>query len=189
MAGEETILQHWILTKFILPFAIVFFVLYAILEKTKLLGEDKHQLNAILSLVVALVFTGTLYPKIIVSNMVVFLTVALIVAFVGLILWGFVSGSDLKESIFGDSKGLKWAAGIVIIAAVIIALLWATGIQGGAIDLLFRQEWSENFWTNVVFIGLIVLLVGIAYKSTGGKSGGGGHQSSHTGGTGRPSIR
>ena len=50
----ETILQHWIVTQFILPFALITGLVYGILEKTKLLGDEKHQLNAILAFIIGL---------------------------------------------------------------------------------------------------------------------------------------
>ena len=35
---SETILQHPVLTSFVYPFLIVFFIVFAVLEKTKLFG-------------------------------------------------------------------------------------------------------------------------------------------------------
>ena len=72
---EETILQHWILTRFAFPFLLIFFIVFAVLEKTKLLGEGKKQLNALLSFVVSLVFVSAIYPTLVVSNLILFLTV------------------------------------------------------------------------------------------------------------------
>ena len=55
MAEEITILQHWIFTKFALPFLLVFFIVYGVLAKTKVLGDAK-QLNAMVSFVIGLIF-------------------------------------------------------------------------------------------------------------------------------------
>ena len=89
----ETILQHWIVTQFILPFTLVFALVYAILLKTKLLGEG-NQVNAIIAGVIGLIFVSALEPKLIVENMMLFLAVAIVIVFVVLLLWGFVSGGD-----------------------------------------------------------------------------------------------
>ena len=43
----ETLLQHPVLTNFVYPFLIVFFIVFAILEKTKLFGEEKKQLKSL----------------------------------------------------------------------------------------------------------------------------------------------
>ena len=94
----ETILQHPILANFALPFLLIFFIVFAILEKTKVLGEGKTQLNALTAFVLGLVFVGAVFPKEVVNNMVLFLTVAMVVVFVTLLLWGFATGGELKES-------------------------------------------------------------------------------------------
>src|SRR3989344_1899534 len=104
----ETILQHWIFTSFILPFLLVFFIVFAILEKTKIFGDGKKQLNALLAFVIGLIFVGAVFPKLVVGNLILFLTVALVIVFVTLLLWGFVTGGEAKI----EGKGIKWAAGI-----------------------------------------------------------------------------
>ena len=154
---NETLLQSDILMKFVFPFVLIFAIIFGLLEKTKLFGSDKHQLNAIVSAVVGLIFVGAVFPKIVVGNMVLFLTIAVVVIFVGLLLWGFVSGDELTTD-FMSRNGLKWFSGIVIVIAVIIALLWAMDINVGVFDLLFKQDWSKTFWVNLIFIAIKIKL-------------------------------
>ena len=80
MAVQETILQHWILTKFAYPFLLMFFVVFAILEKTKVFGEGKKQLNAGVAFIVSLIFVSAVFPKIVVGNLILFLTVSVLTA-------------------------------------------------------------------------------------------------------------
>jgi len=47
-------LDHWGLTDVLLPFLLVFTIVFAVLEKTKVLGQDKRNLNTVISLVLAL---------------------------------------------------------------------------------------------------------------------------------------
>ena len=148
---QETILQHWVVTQFILPLLLIIFLVYAILEKTKLFGDDKHQTNALIAFVIGLIFVSVLSPKLIVENLILFLTVAIVIVFIVLLLWGFVSGSDLSDNILSN-KYVKWIVGIALIIAVIIAVLWATGVAGTVYDWLFKQTWSGTFWTNAIFI-------------------------------------
>ncbi len=150
----ETILQHWIFTRFAFPFLLIFFIVFAVLEKTKLFGEDKKQLNALISFVIGLIFVGVAYPTQVVGNLVLFLTIALVVMFVVLLLWGFVSGANLNENILSN-KYVKWIVGIAVVVGVFIAVLWATGIENSVIDFFFKQTWSNAFWTNVAFIVMI----------------------------------
>jgi len=158
---DETIFQNWIFKDYILPFLLVFVLVFAVLEKTQLFGKDKKQLNAIFAFVVGLIVVGVLYPKEVIGNMILFLTVSLVVVFVFLLLYGFVSGN--KDG-FELSKGLKIALGIIVGIAVILAVVWATGVNETMIDLLFRQGWSEAFWTNLAFIVVFVLAVAWVLK-------------------------
>ncbi len=156
-----TILQSEIFTRFALPFLLIFFIIFGILEKTEIFGEGRKQLNALLAFVIGLIFVGAVFPKLVVENLILFLTVAVVVLFVAMLLWGFVSGQPLKV----ENTALKWVVGVAIIIAVIIALLWASGIEGSAFDFLFRQSWSSDLWTNVAFIAVIAIALVIILKS------------------------
>jgi hypothetical protein len=160
----ETILQHWIFTRFAFPFLLVFFVVFAILERTKILG-DKKQINALISFVIGLIFVSVVFPVEVVKNMVLFLTVALITMFVALVLWGFVKGDASKPPI--ESKAVKIILGIVIAIAVLAAILWATGFYTPIWDWLFKQDWSGGFWTNLLFIVVIAIAIALILRSSG----------------------
>ncbi len=159
---SETILQHWVVTKFILPFLLIFVLVYAVLAKTKLLGENQ-QVNAIISFVIGLIFVGVAYPKDVVGNMILFLTVSLVIVFVALMLWGFVSGNKLDADIL-DGK-VKWVVGIVGFMIIIIAVLWATGVENSVFNFLFRESWSASFWTNFSFMAMIAIVLAVILKS------------------------
>ena len=167
MATEIAIIQHWVVTKFILPFLLIWVIVFAILEKTNVLGEGKHQVNALVSLVIGLIFVGVAYPKEVVGNLILFLTVALVVVFVGLLIWGFVSGGNLKADIF--SGKVKTVVAIVVIVVVLIALLWSAGVQVQTFDFLFGQDWSASFWTNVIFLVVIAVAIALVLRSAGPK--------------------
>ena len=162
----DNILQSDILTKFAYPFLLIFFIVFAILEKTKLFGEDKKQTNALIAFVIGLIFVGFAYPKEVVSNMIQFLTVAIIVLFVVLLLWGFIF-SDIKEG-FKPEKWMKYLLGIIAGIAVVIAVVWATGSNSKIWDWMFDQSWSGDFWTNFVFIVVVAGALGLILKGSGG---------------------
>lgn len=48
-------LERWGLMDILLPFLLIFVIIFAVLEKAKILGEEKRNLNTILSLVVSLI--------------------------------------------------------------------------------------------------------------------------------------
>lgn len=160
---NETILQNWVVTDFILPFLLVFTIIFAILQKTKVLGEGKKQLDAIVAFVIGLIFVGAVFPKLVVGNLILFLTVSIIVVFVLLLLWGFVSGTSIEKEVFPGK--LKWVVFGVVSVAVIIGVLWAVGIQNTFFDFLFRSGWSNDFWTNFFFIAVIVIAMAMVLKN------------------------
>jgi len=159
-----TFLQNSIFTDYIFPFLLVFFLVFAVLERTKLLGEGKKQLNALTAFVIALIFVGAGVPKLIVGNMVLFFAVAIVILFVILLLWGFI---------FGDKEGfkletwMKWVLGILVGIAFIGAVLWATGWNTLVSNFFSGQS---QIWTNVAFIvviviALVLVLIGREKKS------------------------
>src|SRR3989338_7283622 len=164
MALEETFLQNWIVAKFVLPFFLVWFIVFAILEKAKPLGE-KHQLNALVSTVIGLIFVSAVFPKEVVGNLILFLSVAIVVVFVALLMWGLIVGKEVQLE--GNVKKL---AGIGIVVAVIIAVFWATGLRieflNEMINFLFYSGWSETFWTNGIFIVLIAVAMALMWKGS-----------------------
>jgi hypothetical protein len=158
---QETILQHWIISKFALPFLLVFFIVFAILEKTKVLGENK-QLNAFLSFVIGIIFVSAIDPKLIVSNLILFFTVSIVVMFIGLLLWSFFSGGESKF----DQKSIKIIGGVLIVIALFIGVLWASGTLDNFYDFWLSQDWSGSFWINLIFIIVIAFALAVAIKST-----------------------
>ena len=166
----ETIFQHFIFQEFILPFLLVFTIVFAVLEKTKVLGDDKKRLDAIVAFVVGLVFVTAIFPKAVITNLILFLTVSLIIVFVILLIWGFIYGSSKGEG-FKLEPWMKWTLGGLAGVGLIFVLVWAIGSQTGLLDWVFEREWSGPFWTNLVFIVVIVIAIALALKtkSSGGK--------------------
>ncbi len=169
MADEVTILQNPVLTNFVYPFLLIFFILFAVLEKSKLFGDKKTQINALISFVISFIFVTAVFPKQVVGNLMLFLGIGLVVIFVVLMLWGFIMGEGGLKIFEQAPKGLKFAIGIFIIIAVFFAVLWAAGIDTSSyFDKLFASSWSSKFWNNFVFIVLVV--VALAVMIATGKS-------------------
>ena len=168
MASITTILQSELLSDFLLPLLLIFFIVFAILEKTKLFGGDKKQLNALTSFVIALIFVGAVYPKIIVSNLILFLAIALVAIFVITLLWGFVYPD--KEEGFKLEGWMKWALAIGLGIAFIFALIWAAGDWWyGILDFL-KSTTGKAITTNVIFVLTIIVALAVVLKNkTAGK--------------------
>jgi len=164
----ETIFQHFIFQDFILPFLLVFTIIFAVLEKTKLLGDDKKKLNAIIAFVVGLVFVTAVFPKTVISNLILFLTVAIIVVFVILLIWGFIFG-DIKEG-FKPQPWMKWTLGGLAATALIFVFIWAVGSQTGMLDWVMELNWSSPFWTNLLFIVVIAIALALVLVKSKAKA-------------------
>ena len=165
--AQETILQHWIFSNFIFPFLLIFFIFFAILEKTKILGSDKKQLNALVAFVIGLIFVSAVFPKLVVGNLILFLTVSIVIVFVILLLWGVATGGEPKI----DNNAIKWVVGFLIVVVVAGAVLWATGLHDETINLLFKQDWSSNFWINFLFVIIIAIALALILKGSANKGG------------------
>jgi hypothetical protein len=152
----DTFLQWPIISQYILPFLLIFFIIFAILERTKLFGEGKKQINALTAFVIGLIFIGAVSYTNMVQNLTLFLTVAIVAVFVILLIWGFI---------FGDSTGfkpagwMKWILGIVAGIAFIWAVIWATGFSS-KIGGWFSGGIGQTIIVNGIF--LIVIAVALA---------------------------
>jgi len=166
----ETIFSNPIFIDIILPFLLVFTLVFAVLDKTKLLGEGKKQINAIMGMVIGLILVGFPFSREIIVQLIPFLAVSLIILFVFMLLYGFVSGK--KE---GDvlNKGLKVALGAIVGLAVIVAVLWITGAWDFIVEKFVRGEYSGKIFVNLLFIVIIVgaIAIVLSSKDKGGSSG------------------
>lgn len=169
-ANNGTVLTSPFFLNAVLPFVLVFTVLFAILQKSKILGEGKKQIDAIVSLIIALIVISFANAVGIITSLMPFLAVSVIVILVFLLLFSMVfQGEEFKLH-----KGIKWVIGLLVAVAVVAAVLIATG----AWDYI-RYEWLYGesggaIFTNVIF--LIIVLAAIAVVLFGDKWGGGGNK-------------
>ena len=147
----ESVFAEPIFLEYILPFLLVFTLSFAILDRTKILGDGKKQINAIMSLVIGLILIGFPFARDVVVKLIPFFAVALVVLFVFMLLYGFVSGKE-KDVLH---RGTKVALLILLSIAVITALLWATGWWEKIYDTLVNGKNTAQIWMNVLLIAII----------------------------------
>ena len=141
-------------TDYALPFVLVFTLIFAILEKTKILGEGKKQINAIIGLVVGLILIAS-PAKLIVVALAPFLAISAVILLVFMLLYGFVAGK--QEDVL--NKGLKITLGIILGLGLITVLLFATGYWDLIYDLIFGRGGNSQILIN--FLLLVVLAVAV----------------------------
>jgi len=163
----NTIFSHPLFSNFILPILLVFTLIFAVLEKSKLLGDDKKQVNAIISLVIAIIFGTVAYAIDIVAQLVVFLAVSLVIIFVFMLTYGFISGK--KE---GDvlNKGLKITLSIIFGLALIVAVLLATGGWGIVYDFVMQRNLGQTILVNLLILGIVGGAIAVVLSSGGEKN-------------------
>ena len=159
------ILTYPIFKDIILPFILIFTLIFAILEKSKLLGEGKQQINAIIGFVVAGILVTFSTQVEWIQKFSVFLAVALIVYFVFMIIFGFTVGTT-KGDVFENYKGMKALLGAIAFIAVAVAVLVITGWWGLVVTFFTQGEAG----TNVLMIVIIaVAIIAVLYgKGKGG---------------------
>jgi hypothetical protein len=137
-------------TEMLLPFLLVFVVVFAILQKSKILGEGKAQIDAIVGLIIGLLLIGLPQPRNIIVGIMPWMAVGIAVILVFLILYGFVAGDlskapDWMKITFGILAGLFTLAVVLYISGLgDIVLGWLSG--GG----------SSGIWGSVLMIVLVI---------------------------------
>lgn len=112
----------------ILPFVLIFVLVFAILQKTKVLGEGKNQIDALVSLIVGLILIGFPVPRNFILNILPWIAVGLVVILMFILLYGFIA-SDKKEGlIFGDNTKKAFLAIISIFVVAIV--IYFSGFWG-----------------------------------------------------------
>lgn len=148
----ETILSSEFAVRIVYPFLLVFVLIFAILEKSKILGEDKRQIDALIALSIALITIAFSWATDIIVNLMPFLAVCAVILLVFLILYGFVaSGKEGLEI----NKGIMWTIVILVTIALIIAVIVVTGQWDRVYNWMFIDYGSGPIWGNILLVAII----------------------------------
>ena len=149
----ETILSSPIISEGVLPFILIFTVVFAILQKSEILGKDKKQIDAMVALVFGLITITFARAVGIINQLLPFLAVAIVMILVFMLLIAlFYKEQDGKETkLYQNFKSIMLVLAFI---AVVIAGLYFTG----AWDYLSYKfsEPGSNLVTNIIFIAIIV---------------------------------
>ena len=159
----ETILSYPLVRDVILPFLLVFVVIFAILQKTKILGDGKKQIDALVALVVGLIVVSFGYATGIIVSLIPFLAVAVVVILVFMILFGSAYNKD-----FNLANPVKYIIGVLAAIGVVIVVLVSTGTWDRISGFFLTGGANSSLVGNIVFIVVIIGAVLLAVLS--GKS-------------------
>src|SRR3989338_6520443 len=116
--GGSTFLSHPIFVETILPFLLVFTIVFAVLQKSKIFGDGKKQIDAIVSLVVGLLVISFGQATGIIVQLIPFLAVSLVVILVLMILLGSFAEEGKFFKDYFPSGLVKALMAVVVIAVV-----------------------------------------------------------------------
>ena len=161
LEGFVRTLERWGLTDVLLPFLLIFVIVYAVLQKTKILGETKKNLNVVVAVIVGLLVviphvTGGFPPN---ADPVEIMNEALpqisivLVAIIFLLLMIGVFGQDY---VF---LGVTMPGWITLVSLIIIVLIF--GGAAGWWDSGFGTTLENFFGTEGVAIFIMLLVFGI----------------------------
>lgn len=147
--------MHPFFTNVILPFLLMFVVIYAILEKTALLGKERRYANIIVALVIGFIFVGVQSVVGFTLRLIPLVAMLIMVLLCLYLIFGFI-GTE-------KTKWMQISLGIVFGVAFIIIVLWAVKIDG--VSLLHRFTGTEmrgnvtGIVTLLVALGMAIALV------------------------------
>ena len=149
------------LTDILLPFLLIFVIIFAILQKTKVLGEERKNLNIIVALVVGLLvviphatgrFPPNADPVIIINDALPQLSIVLVAVIFLLVLIG-AFGQDY---VFLGVAMPGWITAFSLVVIIIIfggAAGWWSGQFGNNLERIFGTE--------AIAVAIMLLVFGI----------------------------
>lgn len=149
----------------VLPFLLVFTIVFAILEKTKVFGLEeingkeypRRNLNAMAAFVIAFLVVASTNLVGAINRAVANMVLLLILAASFLLLVGsFTKPSEMKEGIFLE-KGWRTFFMVIVFIAIVFIFLDAIRV-GGKSWLEIAWSFMGNNWSSS-FVGAIILLV------------------------------
>ncbi len=168
MALEQiSLLGSPFLTNIVLPFVLVFTVVFAILEKTELLGKARKDINAIVSLVIALLATGVPAAIGVLQNLIPVIAILIVILFGWFLVFGFV-GTQMEDKKLWTST-LQRLFSIVLGVILLGIVTWAVGVFD---YVTVDPATAARVGQFVLLLGAIIAVVAIVVASSPATTGG-----------------
>ncbi len=157
MAGTEVI-------SYFLPifsFLLVFIVLYAILQKTHVLG-DNPSISILISLILSSFFIVETQLVDFVNFTASWMTVIFITIFIFSTVLAFLPG---KEPLAFLTKG-SWFSWTILVVLVIFFITSATHVFNLAINWAMLRTWAQTEWFGFILLAVIATIISIVLKKS-----------------------
>ena len=163
-----TVLESWEgigVFDILLPFLLVFTITFAVLEKSKILGE-KRNFNVAIALVASLLFIRNNYLVSVVNRFLPNVSLFMVIIIMFLLLVG----------VFGG--GSAWSGGLLGVAALIsvVFVIWALSADYIGENFTGIPDWwvsmSDEAKATIVFLGIFILIIWLVTREKKEKSGG-----------------
>ena len=163
MVFAENIFMSEFAVYIIYPFLLVFTLIFAILQKSKILGDDKRQIDAIISLAIALIVVSFSWATGIIVDLMPFLAVSIVVLLVFMILFGFVAST--KDEGLKLPQWLIWSFFVLIVLFIVIVILVVTGQWDYVYNSLFVGGQPSNILSNIFLLFIIGAALAVVFLS------------------------
>lgn len=140
----------------ILPFLLIFTIVFALMEKVQLFGEKKKNVHVIVALVAAAFVIAQPEIVFLIQGFIPNVSMFILIILMGLLVMG----------MFGLKGDTKWPWGIAVIVAVVV-ILWSLSAATSAyywpfFDILTSQDIA---W--LIAIGVFILVMWLIVKEPG----------------------
>jgi hypothetical protein len=156
----------------LLPFLLVFTVVFAVLQKSNILGEDQNNLDAIVAFVVGLLFVAASKAVSIINEALPQVMILVVVGLGFLLMLGIFAKPG--GTVFDDlGKNTRLVIQIVMAVAVVLIFLGVIKLDNGQSWLSYGWNYLIYFWDSAVIGSIVIFLVVIGvifFVVKGGKS-------------------
>ena len=137
----------------VLPFLLIFTIVFAILDKTRILGKKKD-INAVVALAFGLLTVGVPMAIKVMLNIIPIIAIIIVILLGWILTYGFIGG--YKE---GMELSILWRRTfqIILILAFIGAIAWATGTW----NIISDKPWASQIGQTIILVGAMVAVFAI----------------------------
>lgn len=175
LAGAIEFLKEFGFYDVVLPFLLVFTIVFAVLEKTKIFGTEdgkpRKNINAMIAFVIALFFVATTElvagTKELLPNVVILLIT--LMSFMMLV------GFFYADKEFSFEQHTFWKVFLTVIFFIGIVLLAWHAFAPGAWEWFWVEQtgfWSSTPGVTVIFLGIVIGTILFVTLGGSGKKGG-----------------